>query len=562
MGKEAQNKGLADGAFYGFDYGKTYEGEGVCPTIQDDFTFEDSYAKYPAIFRGSSPIGLARHFMYRNYSVFYDTYLSERMFGFHLMRKMITGENPSDDIIKSYPGLRHELNRIQETTPSPKELLNQLANIREQCKEGSQQQQLIDTYMMKISTGQLSHFERYFAQIKIGLITDAIQNNMPYSDLEEYMSFIDGMAVTAANNNQAILKTFEQRALLTKQEIDLIDRMEKIYSPTAAMSHGGTVFLNTLRFDPPSARIPFQLKRELNGTYTLSTTDKSINFKNDFGVECIQDEKGSSCNLTPVELTKVMNLAETKYNEKRNGLLMKPTYHYETLPRVISLMNKDNISDKFDVDLGYAWLTDGRLSLRIVPKTEAQAQIMQELFEMDKLPTINEAEIVEVPADKLNEFRDMIDETYDEVLQLQSKGKTKEVTKEQTVTSSRSQVEIELMTISKWGGLHKQSQEPTSSSASITPLVKQEALKLIKRYERLISGKTFTEVKDAIEEMSDIKVIKKLLTYNDKTLSAEKNIEAIVEERIERIKVIEDELVITSTTSSPTDSIPHNLSSL
>ena len=156
----------------------------------------------------------------------------------------------------------------------------------------------------------------------------------------------------------------------------------------------------------------------------------------------------------------------------------------------------------------------------------------------------------------------MIDETYDEVLQLQSKGKTKEVTKEQTVTSSRSQVEIELMTISKWGGLHKQSQEPTSSSASITPLVKQEALKLIKRYERLISGKTFTEVKDAIEEMSDIKVIKKLLTYNDKTLSAEKNIEAIVEERIERIKVIEDELVITSTTSSPTDSIPHNLSSL
>lgn len=549
MGKEAQNKGLADGEFYGFDYGKTYEGEGVCQSIKDDFTFEDSYASYPAIFRGSSLIGVARHYMYRNFSVFYDTDLSERMFGLHLMRKMITGENPSEDIIKSYPGLRHELNRIQEVTPSPKELLNQLSNIRSNCKDGSPEQRLIDTYMMQISTGKLSHFERYFAQIKIGIINDAVQNNMPYSDIEEYMAFIDGMAVTAAKNNQAILNTFEQRALLTKQEIDLIDRMEKIYSPTTAMSHEGTVFLNTLRIEPSSARIPFQLKRELDGTYTLSTTDPTINLKKEFGIKCIQNEKGSSCNLTPQELVILMQRAETKYNEKREALLMKPTYYYETLPRVESLINKDNSSNTLNVDLRYAWLSDGRLSLRVVPKTEEQAQIIQELFELDELPKVNVVNIIEVPSEEIKEFKNMVHETYANMLRLQLKGKT---TGEQNVKSSSSEVGVELMPISKWGKFHKESQE-TISSTTVLPLVKQEAQKLIKRYEGLVSGKTLADVTDAIAEISDIKIIQKLLTYNDKTLSSVENINAIIEEKVDNIKIVEDELVISSSTSNPTD---------
>ncbi|MBI2786912.1 MAG: hypothetical protein HYX60_11685, partial [Legionella longbeachae] len=149
IGKEAQNKGLADGAFYGFDYGKPYEGQGICSSLSDDFSFEDSYAKAPSIFRGTSPIGLARHFMYRNYSIFYDTSLSERMEGFHLLRKMITGENPNEEVIKSYPGLRKELYRIQENTPSAPELLNKLGEIRMKSHGGSQLEALVDTHIMQ-----------------------------------------------------------------------------------------------------------------------------------------------------------------------------------------------------------------------------------------------------------------------------------------------------------------------------------------------------------------------------------------------------------------------------
>ncbi|CEG56987.1 hypothetical protein [Legionella fallonii] len=559
MGKEAQNKGIADGAFYGFDYGKTYDGEGVCATVQDDFSFEDKYAKYPAVFRGSQFYGLARHYMYRNYSVFYDTDLSERMFGLHLMRKMITGENPSEDIIKSYPGLRHELNRIQESTPSPKELLNQLTQIRTNCKDGSAEQRLVDTYMMQISSGKLSHFDRYFAQIKIEIIEEAIKNNMPYSDIDEYMTFIDGMSVTAAKNNQAILNVFEQRALLTRQEIDLIDRLEKIYSPTSAMSPDGTVFLNTLRFDPLSSRIPFQLKRELDGTYTLSTS-KSMNAQqlgDDFEIDWVRKDEGLSCNVTPKQLIKIMDLAETKYHEKRNDLLVKPTYYYETLPRIISLMNEYNPSEAFNVGLGFAWLSNGSLSLRIVPKTEQQVILMQELF--GKVSTINEAEIVEVPPESLNEFRCMIEEAYDEMLQIQLKGKTKEV----STDHRHSGVELEMTSVqgSKWDELHRECNETTAISMS--QIIGKEANKLIKRYEGLVSGTTFTQIKDAIGEISDINLIQKLLTYNDKTLTDVENINAIVEERIGDVNVVEEELVVTHDNSSTqTEKVNSNLSLL
>lgn len=87
IGKEGQNKGVADGYFYGFDYGKPYEGDGVCGTLRDDFSFTNPGASVPRLFRGTSPLGVARHIMYRNYSIFYDTEMSERMIGVHLLKK-------------------------------------------------------------------------------------------------------------------------------------------------------------------------------------------------------------------------------------------------------------------------------------------------------------------------------------------------------------------------------------------------------------------------------------------------------------------------------------------
>lgn len=545
MGKDAQNKGFADGEFYGFDYGKPYEGEGVSASISDDFSFEDTYAKAPAIFRGTSVIGVARHYMYRNYSVFYDTPLSERMVGFHLLRKMITGENPSEEVIKSYPGLRQELHRIQENTPSPKELVNQLGDIRSNCREGSQIQSLVDTHIMQLCAGKLSNYDLYFAKMKIDLIDMAIKNEMPYVELASYIKFIDEMAVQANKSNQHLLAAFKERESLSKQEIDLIDKLEKVFSPTSVMSPDGTVFLNTMRFDPQSGRIPFQLKRQENGTYTLSTTNSTIvdQLNKELGLKSVANGKGLSCILTQEQLVKLIDNTALKYNQKRERLLVQPTYQYITLPDMIRLVNKSNLPQEPKVDAGYLWRQDNSLSLRIMAKTEKQAQEMQQIF---KTPIkVNKAKIIEIPSGAHQFFQNVIAKRTDEEQNLiQQKTKIgKERTENISSTFSQATVQSPSSTTDKWKELYKkQSEAPVKS---LTP-----SEQLIKRFEGLIhEEKTLVLIRNTITEITNSGAIDKLMQYNDKTLAAPNNIKAIIEERLDDIKEIADELVATSTTN-------------
>ncbi len=541
IGKEAQNKGLADESFYGFDYGKTYEGEGVCVSLREDFTFEDSYAKAPSIFRGSSLIGFARHYMYRNYSIFYDTPLSERMAGLHLFRKMITGENPSEEVMKSYPGLRQELFRIQELTPSPQELLHQLSDIRSTCQQGGQLQALVDTYITQISTGKLAPFDFYFAKIKIDLIQDAMEIGTPYEEMEQYTTFIDEMAATAAKSNHAILNVFEQRVLLTRQEIELIDKLEKIYSPTSVMSHDGTVFLNTMRFDPPTGRIPFQLKREENGTYTLSTTNTTTahQLKTDLDLDFIQTSKGLSCTVTAENITKLMRGAELQYNNKREMLLVKPTYTLETFPNFDSLVNKDNSPKSPRAELGFLWHPDNSLSLRLIAKTEMQAQQLKELLGIPI--NIGEAQLFVIPPEEHTEFQKRIADIYHHH---QNKTKAPVEKEPELLSSLGSSIELLPIKVDKWKEIHQKA-ERGDLETPMTP-IKHLATELTKRFEGLIDEERgLGEVKDAIQDITSLEVLEKLMSYTDKTLILPENIRAIIEERTEDIKKVDEELVVT-----------------
>lgn len=559
MGKDAQNKGFAEGGFYGFDYGKPYEGEGVSATLQDDFSFEDKYAKAPAIFRGSSPIGIARHFMYRNYSVFYDTPLSERMVGVHLLKKMITGENPGEDVIKSYPGLRQELYRIQEMTPTPLQLLNQLGSIRSACKEGGPLQMFVDTYMMQVSTGKLSTFDCYFAKMKLDLIQEALINDMPYEELQQYINFIDEMAVTAAKSNKDIMNVFQHRVLLTQQEIDLIDNLEKIYSPTSALSHDGKVFLNTLRFDPLSERVPFQLSRKDNGTYLLTTTNASIahQLKEDFGIDSVSDEKGLSCIIKQEHLPELMALAEKKYNDKREDLLTQPVFYQETFPAIISLLNKGNTSDKQKTDFGFLWRTDKSLSLRIIPKTEQQVQLINDFF--GKLPALNEPEIIEIPAGKIQEFRKYVAAVYEKDRSL-VQSKTKVSLAKPPQEASTISLEMAPINHNKWEALRKSCEDVPSVSTE--QLLKQAIDDLVARYKLLIPGEqaaTFSKLSDAIHEISCLDTLQKLMSYSDKTLLDPDNITAIIDEKTDAIKVIADSPVIIPSNDGDNNTIQHTV---
>ncbi|MCW8400560.1 hypothetical protein OQJ26_17415 [Legionella sp. PATHC038] len=541
IGKEAQNKGFADEAFYGFDYGKPYEGEGVAASLSDDFSFEDKFAKAPALFRSSSTIGFARHFMYRNYSIFYDTALSERMEGVHLFRKMITGENPSEEVMKSYPGLREELNRIQEKTPSPEELLNVLGRLREQSQEGSHLQALIDAQIIELCSGKLSTFDLYFSQIKIDLIDMGIKNEMHDAELADYLEFIDGMAATARNSNQHILTTFQQRVLLTAQEVDLLDHLEKYFSPASVMSHDGEVFLNTMRFDPPSGRTPFQLKKEENGTYTLTTTNTNLarQLKDEFGLDCKQNDAGLSCNINADALSQLIKNAELKYNQKRDGLLIKPTYKFITLPNLSALLSQDNRPRDPKVDLSYLWLEDNSLSLKIIPKTKQQAKQVFDLFGITL--AVNEAQLIQVPATNHARFQRRIERHCEQLTKFSEDIELRDIGPRDSVISALSQSNKEIVPTAsdKWKDLHGKAEMGIPETLSPTEL-------LIKRLEGLeLDEGTRKKVINVIEEVTDPKIIQQLLSYNNQTLSAPANLEAIKSERFSEVRTIEDKPIAT-----------------
>ncbi|MCE0722937.1 hypothetical protein [Legionella resiliens] len=537
MGKDAQNKGFADDAFYGFDYGKPYEGEGVCSSLSDDFSFEDSFAKAPSLFRSSSTIGFARHFMYRNYSVFYDTTLSERMVGFHLLRKMITGENPSDEVIESYPELRQELERIEKSTPSYEELLGSLGGLRRNCREGSQLQALIDTDIMKIWTGKLSNFDLYFTKIKIDLIEMGIKNDMPYEELEGYLGFINDMAATAHNSNQQILAKFQKRMVLMSPEIDLIDKLEKYFSPTSVMSHDGAVFLRTMRLDPQSGRIPFQLKKEENGTYTLTTTNKKIahQLKEEFALECVHSDEGLSCSIMPKQLLKLMETVEFKYNQKREMLLIKPTYKFVTFPNMSFLLNQHNTPSDPKIDVGFLWHAENTLSLRIIAKTEKQAQQVQKVFGI--LPVLNQAELIEISSGEHYKFQQFIDQSYEDAQELiRCKACVKAERREDVIsTLSRSSMRIASTTTSntKWNGLHEKAE--VEEEVPISQL-------LLKRLRGLIADSGILQpIEKVVNEITSPVILEELMQYNDKTLSSRDNLKAIIDERFDAIVEIGEE---------------------
>lgn len=547
MGKDAQNKGFAGGAFYGFDYGKPYEGSGVCPSLNDDFSFEDSAAKMPAMFRGSSAIGVARHFMYRNYSVFYDTILSERMVGVHLLKKMITGENPSEEVIKSYPGLRQELSRIQERTPSAKDLLNRLAIIRAGSEEGSKLQGVVDTYIVKISTGKMTPFDAYFAEIKIDIINEAIKSNMPYEELDQYLTFIDGMAATAAISNARILNVFQQRTLLTSHEIDLIDKLEKIFSPTSVMSHDGTVFLNTMRFDPPSKRVAFELTRKENGDYTLSTSKPEVaaKFKELFGIDFIKKgDELPSCTVTQDNMLKLMYAADNQYYQKRERQLVRPTYEQQTFPLLVTLLNHDVRAEK-KVTMEPTWHGDGSLSLRIIAKSPEQVRKVEEVFGV-KLK-INEAQQIDVPSEALMVLKKKIIVAHKETeaVELQPMGKSRLPLPTVVVTEEMS---------AKWKTFKEKAKTEGLEESAISLLEQNKAGLLVRLRKFITHPETWEKLEEVIGDITKSADIEKLVAHTDKTLTTPENIQCILEERIKDIKIVPEigAEVVSTTTDKPT----------
>jgi len=85
-GSRLQNKGWKpeSNTFFGFDFGHALQRFGFVNHLDDAFSFD----------RGGE--------QYKNFSAFYDNPLSDKMKGVHYLRKMITGESPSEKIMAGY----------------------------------------------------------------------------------------------------------------------------------------------------------------------------------------------------------------------------------------------------------------------------------------------------------------------------------------------------------------------------------------------------------------------------------------------------------------------------
>jgi hypothetical protein len=397
IGKNGQNKGLADGEFYGFDYGKPYEGGGVISTLTEDFMFVDPLASAPAFTRI-----ITRHYMYRNFTVFYDTPLSERMFGVHLLRKMITGENPPDEVLESYPGLQQELRRIQAITPKQEELLSRCSGLRAYCREGSEYRNLLDRYCLQLAIKEYPPFHRYFIEIKVDLIQAAMKHKMSYIELIENLKAIDEMRDIANTSNTRILQIFQKRLLLTKDEIDFLDKLEKIISPVSAVSHHGDVVLNHLRFISHQERIPFQLQRLENGYLVLTTEHVEYIriLESKFGLRMQATKQGLSCVLKPDQLQALMRQVDIEYLKKRRELLVEPYFIAETLPNLRRTLNAIS-PEKDKVDIAFKKLDGGNLILLVTVRTKEQAEFIQGVFQLKKLPAFNSPTEITIPKESL-----------------------------------------------------------------------------------------------------------------------------------------------------------------
>ena len=252
MGKAVQNKGIRFEAdpnnpdkqvikMFGIDFGHAF----VEPlkNVRDDFTFEQP--------TNSDAKNLV------NYDAFYDTLYSDRMVGIQVLAKQYAINVP-DEVKASYPEVWGD----------------QGAHI----KVGSHLQPFIEErtyYEDKLTDAkQRRNSASYFSSAH----SSAKQEIAAY---EQILKGIDHAQSMLHANDQQLLEVFQQRIHLTREEVDLLDNIEKLISDPSTTSHDGEVYLNYLRVER-EARIPVQLiqqdgKPELdsNGNYQLKIDSSS-----------------------------------------------------------------------------------------------------------------------------------------------------------------------------------------------------------------------------------------------------------------------------------------------
>lgn len=256
---------------------------------------------------------------FKNFSVFSDTPLSEKMRGIYRLHKLRTGNMPPDYILDEYdPLFKAELGAIEEdadlevfdryetlfneryntgkkTAAAYKEYLKQIQRAKRNHPQDTRKL-LIKFNADKILTVEEANLPGNINDVQVLEILNKCQKrfkdfiqhyNLNAVKYKTYAQQVLSVRNTYLNDTKTLLKIFAARKELSPSELDFLDNMEKlsavkidktsagtarITSASSIRSPDGSVILNHLRVEP-GKRIIWQLQRPVDkeGEYILST---------------------------------------------------------------------------------------------------------------------------------------------------------------------------------------------------------------------------------------------------------------------------------------------------
>ncbi len=234
IGAYGQNKGLVNGLPFIVDLGKAYEKDhGIIETLQNNGQFDQPYAWLPID-------AIRRHTLFRNVSVCYDVPFHETMLGFHLLNKLLTGKNPSNEIIQSYQ--------------------NKYININ------------IKKFFEQKNPTLAEIFDSHIENLKSIITTREEElEDEQIKELEGYIKTLQKAKTRAVENAKKIVKKFESRFSLSADQVDLLSNIENLTSPDVYnLTKDGKTQIQHLQCNS-SSRIPWELTKIDDNKYILST---------------------------------------------------------------------------------------------------------------------------------------------------------------------------------------------------------------------------------------------------------------------------------------------------
>ncbi|WP_133139705.1 hypothetical protein [Legionella genomosp. 1] len=203
LGSQGQNKGRVGEYFFGFDFGHAYREENpILNSLKDDFTF-------------IQPADANKKF--KNISAFYDAPMSEKMMGMFYLYRMD-------------PDAAGKVFSLQEQRKIEEMILAYSAKNPD--------------FALRIA--RIQTIDKVTDKVKTELSARSNQNVL----FDQYVHEVEHASDRASTAHRKMFQIFKQKMLMTPEQVDVLDNLNKLGNPTSILSGDGKVVLAHLRIMP------------------------------------------------------------------------------------------------------------------------------------------------------------------------------------------------------------------------------------------------------------------------------------------------------------------------